>query len=505
MPVMTAPGQSGLRMQSEASRPGLATRFISGVLFPLHERAKGHHSVALRRELERSQWWTSQQLRSTQFERLRTFLAEVGRNVPYYRELFRARGFDPSAACSVEDLQALPFLDKATIRTNTEALKSERAGRLIQYNTGGSSGEPLVFYMGTGRVDHDVAAKWRATRWWGVDIGDPEIVLWGSPVEIGKQDRIKAVRDWLLRSNLLPAFQMSDHQMDGYLDVFERKRPKMLFGYASALALLAAHAERRGRNMTDCGVRVAFATGETLYPAQREIIERVFGAPVANGYGSRDAGFIAHQCPEGSLHLSAEHIIVELVDEAGRAVPPGEQGEIVTTHMGTGDFPFIRYRTGDMAVMATEPCACGRGLPVLREVFGRSTDFVRTKSGNAMHALALIYEVRDKPGVKAFKFTQQQDYSLDLQLVAGPDLTDGVEASIRAGILKRMGEGAELRIQRVAQVPPEKSGKYRYVVSKVPSPGLRSPSPAGAGEGQSTGSAETRSPARAGEGRGEGS
>jgi phenylacetate-CoA ligase len=321
--------------------------------------------------------------------------------------------------------------------------------------------------MGMGRVSHDVAAKWRATRWWNVDIGDTEVVLWGSPIEIGKQDRVKAVRDRLFRSHLLPAFQMSDRQMDGYLDAIRRLRPRMLFGYASALALLAGHAERQGRDMTDLGIRVAFATGETLYPEQRAVIERVFAAPVANGYGSRDAGFIAHQCPSGSLHLSAEHVVVELIDAAGRAVEPGEKGEIVVTHLATGDFPFVRYRTGDMAVMGTEPCACGRGLPVLREVFGRSTDFVRTVSGNTMHALALIYEVRDRPGVRAFKFVQGEDLSLELLLAAGPELTGEVEAGIRAGILKRMGEGTVLTIRRVDEIPPEKSGKYRYVVSRA--------------------------------------
>lgn len=262
--------------------------------------------------------------------------------------------------------------------------------------------------------------------------------------------------------------------MDRYLDAIARIGPKMLFGYASALALLATHAERRGRVMSDCGARVAFATGETLYPGQRAVIERVFGAPVANGYGSRDAGFIAHQCPVGSLHLSAEHIIVELVDPQGRPVPPGEQGEIVTTHLATDDFPFIRYRTGDVAALGTEPCACGRGLPVLREVFGRSTDFIRTRAGKAMHALALIYEVRDKPGVQAFKLTQQADYSLDLQLVTAADFTDQVESVIRSGILARMGDDAVLTIRRVAAIPPEKSGKYRYVVSHVASGGVGS-------------------------------
>jgi len=451
---------------------GAYTRLCSSLLFPVQERLKGHGSVAMLRDLERTQWLAPREIESVQLGRLRTFLQGVGRNVPYYRDLFRRHGFDPAGVRSATDLRALPFLDKATIRANVDALKSDTAGKLVRYNTGGSSGEPLVFYMGMGRVSHDVAAKWRATRWWGVDIGDPEVVLWGSPVELGKQDRVKALRDRVLRSHLLPAFEMSDERMDRYLDAIARIRPRMLFGYASALALLATHAGRRGRVMSDCGAKVAFTTGETLYPGQRAVIERVFGAPVANGYGSRDAGFIAHQCSTGSLHLSAEHIVVELVDEDGHPVPPGEQGEIVTTHLATGDFPFIRYRTGDVAVLGTELCACGRGLPVLSEVFGRSTDFIRTKSGNAMHALALIYEVRDKPGVQAFKLTQEADYSLDLQLVTASGFTAEVESSIRAGILARMGSDAILTIRRVAAIPPERSGKYRYVVSRVGADGV---------------------------------
>ena len=451
---------------------GAYTRLCSSLLFPVQERLKGHGSVAMLRDLERTQWLAPRGIEDVQLQRLRAFLQGVGRHVPYYRELFRHHGFDPAAVGSAADLRALPFLDKSTIRANVDALKSDTAGKLVKYNTGGSSGEPLVFYMGMGRVSHDVAAKWRATRWWGVDIGDPEVVLWGSPVELGKQDRVKALRDRVLRSHLLPAFEMSDARMDRYLDAIARIRPRMLFGYASALALLATHAERRGRLMGDCGAKVAFATGETLYPGQRAVIERVFGAPVANGYGSRDAGFIAHQCPSGALHLSAEHIVVELVDGDGHPVPPGEQGEIVTTHLATDDFPFIRYRTGDVAVLGTEPCACGRGLPVLREVFGRSTDFIRTKAGNAMHALALIYEVRDKPGVQAFKLTQEADYSLDLQLVTASGFTAEVESSIRAGILARMGSDASLTIRRVAAIPPERSGKYRYVISRVGAGGV---------------------------------
>jgi phenylacetate-CoA ligase len=443
------------------------TRLCSSAAFPVHEWLKGHNSVALRRELERTQWLSREQLERLQLERLKQFLSQVGHDVPYYRNLFARCGFDSSRISSVDDLDAVPFLTKALIRENTDRLKSDRAGPLTPYSTGGSSGEPLKFFMGRMRVSHDVAAKWRATRWWGVDIGDPEIVLWGSPIELGAQDRLRSLRDRVLRTRLLPAFEMSESRMAEYLEAIRKIRPRMMFGYASALARLATFARSRETRMDNLGVRVVFTTGETLYPEQRNIIQEVFGAPVANGYGARDAGFIAHQCPAGSLHVSSEHVLVAIVAEDGVRVPNGTMGEIVITHLGTGDFPFIRYRTGDFAVLSERICSCGRGLAVLESVFGRSTDFIRTPDGGAMHALALIYEVRERPGVRAFKFVQAEDFSIELQLVAGPELSTGDEGAMLARLRRRLGADTPIRIARVERIPPERSGKHRYVVSRA--------------------------------------
>ena len=418
-------------------------------------------------QLKRTQWLDNAALLDLQTRRLRGFFVAVRDTVPYYGRLFAEAGFAPERLTSPRDLERLPFLTKGLIRSNLERLKAVNARRLVRYNTGGSSGEPLVFYMGMDRVSHDVAAKWRATRWWDVDIGDPEVVIWGSPIELGAQDRLKAIRDRLLRTHLLPAFAMSEQRMDEFLNALRRIRPRMVFGYASAVALLAGHALQRAVRLDDLGVRAAFVTGETLYPQQRQIIEQVFGAPVANGYGSRDAGFIAHQCRSGSLHVSAEHILVELIDANDTPVQPGETGEIVVTHLATAEFPFIRYRTGDMAVQSREPCACGRGLPVLETVHGRSTDFIRTRSGNMMHALALIYEVRDDPAVRAFKFIQAEDLSIELQIVPGAQFTGELEQRIAAKLARRLGADTPLTISRVERIAPEKSGKYRYVVSRA--------------------------------------
>lgn len=443
------------------------TRMVSCCLFPLHEKLKHHDTVHIRKEMERTQWLSPEKLETLRVERLRVFLSNAGRHVPYYRNLFKGKAFDPSTINGISDLARLPFLTKEAIRTNTEELKSEATQGLSRFNTGGSSGEPLIFFLGNDRVGHDVAAKWRATRWWDVDIGDPEIVVWGSPIELGTQDRMRQIRDRLLRTKLLPAFEMSEAKLDGFVAEIRAMRPKMLFGYPSALAHIALHAAARGQRMDDLGIRVAFVTSEKLYDHQREQISRVFGCRVANGYGGRDAGFIAHECPAGGMHITAEDIVVEIVDNAGNPVLPGQPGEIVTTHLATGDFPFIRYRTGDVGMLDNQPCACGRSLPLLKEIQGRTTDFVVAQDGTVMHGLALVYVIRDLPGVKEFKIVQE---SLDLTrvfLVTEADFKPASEQTIVAGFKQRLGYGVTIQIERVSAIPKEVSGKFRYIVSKV--------------------------------------
>jgi phenylacetate-CoA ligase len=445
----------------------LYTRLSSSLLFPLHERVKGHDSVARRRALERSQWFSAEALQSLQATQLRDFLVDVGTRVPYYRDLFARLGFDPAAVASVADLAALPLLTKSEIRAHTQDMKATGHGSLSRYNTGGSSGEPLVFFIGKARKSHDVAAKWRATRWWDVDIGDTEAVIWGSPIEHGAQDRMRLWRDRLFRSTLLPAFEMSESRVDGFIAWIRQHRPTMLFGYPSALSFIARQAARKGVRLDDLGIRVAFVTSERLYDDQRQAIARIFGCRVANGYGGRDAGFIAHECPGGGLHISAEDIVVEIIDPEGRPLPAGQAGEIVVTHLATGDFPFVRYRTGDVAALDDRPCSCGRGLPMLRDLQGRTTDFVVAADGTTMHGLALIYIVRDRPGIRGFRIVQETLQLTRVELVVAEDFDRAQVPEIVAAFRQRLGAAVEIRVEFVEAIAPERSGKYRYVVSRV--------------------------------------
>jgi phenylacetate-CoA ligase len=446
----------------------LYTRLVSGVLFPLHERLKGHNSVAVLRDLERTQWLPPDQLLALQSRRLQSFVARAASRVPYYRELLRSAGVAPEEIRSARDLSRLPLLDKAAVRAAGDRLRAEGASPLAKASTSGSTGDPLRFWLGKERLSHDVAAKWRATRWWDVDIGDRELVIWASPVETSRQDRLRALRDLMLRSHFVNAKDLSRPALEAMIAKIEAFNPRMLFGYTAAFSRLARYASIHGRRISAPDLKAVFVTTERLDPDDRRLISEVFGVPVANGYGGRDAGFIAHDCPHGGMHISAEDVIVEVIDERGKVLGPRQAGELVVTHLASGDYPFIRYRTGDIGELDDRQCACGRGLPLLREVHGRANDYLVGRGGLVAHYTAVSHLLKDLPGLVAFKVIQEAIDVIRVLLVLERAIDDASVLKVRAGLARQLGDDVRVQFERVDAIPLEASGKHKHIVCRVP-------------------------------------
>ena len=445
------------------------TRFASSVLFPLHERLKRHDSVAIRAELEASQWRTRAEIESDQGQRLQQLITAVSRHVPFYRDYLREHGLNARDFTHADALAALPVIDKQMIRTHFAAWRADNAADLIAQRTSGSSGEPLHFLLGRHRISFDIAAKWRATRWWDVDIGDRELVLWGSSIETGHQSRLQSWRDALFRSRLVSTHNLTPARMDAILDGIRQWRPRMLFGYPSALSRLAFHARASGKTMDDLGIRVAFCTSEVLRPEWRAAIGDTFGCGVANEYGARDAGFIARECPNGGLHVTAEEVIVEIVDADGRPLPPGNEGEVVVTNLAGPEFPFIRYRTSDRGVLSTRQCACGRGLPLLEAVSGRSNDGLVGLDGRWVHGSAVNHVMRDLAGLRAYRIVQHDVGRIVVMLAL--DAPDSARAStgarLTAHLRELLGGGVQVEIEWHDTIPPLPNGKFRHIICTV--------------------------------------
>jgi len=227
-------------------------------------------------------------------------------------------------------------------------------------------------------------------------------------------------------------------------------------------------AEKQGLRLDDLGIQVVFSTAEVLYEHQKETISRSFGGvPVADGYGSREGGFISHQCRYGTYHVVDPNYIIEYLRN-GESVAPGEDGEIVITHLDAWGMPFIRYRTGDVARPGNGACACGRSFSTMTHIQGRTTDFIVSPDGRWQHALSLIYIVRDIEGVDEFKIIQEEvdDIRVLIRIHEGIYPKDGNERIVQ-GFKKRMGDQVKVTIEMVEHIPRDASGKYRYVVSKV--------------------------------------
>lgn len=392
---------------------------------------------------------------------------------PFYRDRMRETGVDPHRTTlddhPTSDIRAmwggLPLLDKQQIRSNLPQMIWEDApGGLIPFCTGGSSGEPLKFYFDRRRQAYDQAARMRTHQWFGAHIGERELYLWGSPIEVQRSDRVKRLRDRFFNQKLLSAFEMSVAHLDAYLNEFDRFSPVSLFGYPSSIARFVEHALSRGRKLHTKHLRAVFVTGEVCYPHDRETIANYFGVPVANGYGSREAGFIAHECPLGAMHTTDENVMVEVLRD-GVPVADGESGEIVVTHLDAYAMPFIRYRTGDVGRKLAGRCPCGRGLGLMDVVSGRSTDFLYLPSGEVKHALSIIYPLRELSGIRQFRVVQHEDYTITVDVVCDAKALRITRESVAARVRPVVGNDAPVTVRLVDTIPAADSGKHQYVIS----------------------------------------
>ena len=183
--------------------------FVKNVLYPIHERLKGNSTIKVLQDLDKSQWFGRARLEAIKLNKVKALLTHAYITIPYNRMLFDNLDIHPNDVITLTDYCKIPFIDKDIIRSNQKMLMSDNyMGKRIPYTTGGSTGEPMRFFVDSPRVSNEWAANWRARNWWGVNIGDPQVSIWASPIEASSQGRIKNVRDWLLNQKIISALDL---------------------------------------------------------------------------------------------------------------------------------------------------------------------------------------------------------------------------------------------------------------------------------------------------------
>jgi phenylacetate-CoA ligase len=416
--------------------------------------------------LEQTQWLAREAVEQGRVEALRILLRHAGEASPYYRELFRRTGLEAEGVRRMDDLRALPPLTRAQVQEHWREMMTvvPETANVMRNATGGSSGQPVIFYHDLHELCWRNAAALRHDQWSGWRVGEKRALVWGATRDFTLHSGERRWIDRLLFPEaLIDASQLDDEVMAQGLRRLERWQPRLMVGYANALYAFARFAAGRGHRLRPAGI---IATAEVLTEGRRRFIEQTFGCPIYERYGAREFGLIASQCEQrAGLHVNAEKIYVEFddsrTDEAGRA-------PILITDLANLVMPLIRYEIGDLGRPLHGVCQCGRGLPLMDRVEGRVTDFIVAASGRRVSGVAAAtYLITNCPGVGQVQLVQQRQGQVVLRCVAG----DGFDGAAQRRLVERgrefFGPGMEVALEQVESIPRGPTGKWRFSISTV--------------------------------------
>ncbi len=417
-------------------------------------------------ELERTQWLSPQELAHLQLSKIQQLVQHAYENVPFYRQLYQNAGIAPQDIQSLRDFESLPFVTREDVRHHRDEMVAQNISRrqLTPNETGGSTGEPMRFFIENDFWWYNAANWFRVRAWHEVYEGDKMAWLWGAQQDMPEWSWQRRLRSQIMRERYLNAFNMTEDKMHNFAIMLQQWKPHMLKGYASVLSLFARFVQENG--ITDIRPRFIEATSEKLTTPQRELLETVFGCPVADHYSSREMGTMAYQCEKGGFHICADVRYIEIVAH-GHPVPPGQMGEVAVTSLNQWAMPFIRYKNGDMAIGQAGMCPCGRSLPLLQEVVGRTNDFLVSADGKFIHSEFFAYTFRVKPEVVRYQVHQPDPAHLDIRLICNCAVDETWQNRVKAEIQTRFGQATHISLQIVDHIELTPAGKHRYIVSQV--------------------------------------
>lgn len=434
--------------------------FTYGVYLPVAGLQAGNIMRAYRRLLA-TERQTAAAMQAQQLEKLRTLLAWSRDEIPFHRDRLASIGRGPA---SFADFAQIEPMTKQMLQQFGSSVRTSRAGRYTTKTTGGSTGQAVTIWKDRNAWCQELAATWRGYHWAGIGMGDKQARFWGTPLSGRHRWRALAI-DTVCRRRRFSAFDYDDETIDRYLARLRRFRPRYLYGYVSMIREMASHIVRNG---LDLGLDLAcvITTSEVLSDQARTEIEQAFRTRVYNEYGCGEIGTIAHECEDGSLHLSDENMIVEILD-GDRPCPPGETGEIVITELNNRAMPLIRYRMGDFGYIQADGCACGRTLRVLGGVHGRAYDSIVNREGRRFHGEFVMYVFEEikaaTGGIRQFQVTQDDYDSFSISIVPDDGYGAHIEDAITARVREFFDRDARISFQIVESIDRERSGKLRLI------------------------------------------
>ena len=449
------------------------SEFVKQVTFPLIANRDGLKGlVATLRQLEKSQYWSQERILELQLSKLRSLLIHAYKHTKFYKHRFDERNFNPFIFRNPEDLEKLPILTKQDIRKYFSDLTADNFSRvqLHESETGGTTGVKMKFLRDNACLSPKEAALYRFEKWTGWDIGERMGLVWTAQQDYVGYWTLKAKikNEFFRRQVVLPAAIMDERSISQYVKQLLSKKPVMIRAFTSPLYEVAKYIQ--AKNIDEIELKGVITTGEPLYDHQRRLISSAFHCDVFDSYRSREAGPLAQECElHNGMHINAESLYIETVQPANPEAFEDGMGEIVVTDLLNYGMPLIRYKMGDMGILSDEACSCGRGLPLLKKIAGRTSDIFYTPDKKCVTAGSLVlYLVDEAPGLLGqVQIIQDSLDHLLIKMTPDPPPTKEIKEYQEKIVKSLFGERMRVSFEIVDEIPRGPSGKYQFTICKL--------------------------------------
>lgn len=411
-----------------------------------------------RDRLSREEWATWQQ------QGLSKLLGAAANHILYYREHWSEA---EKKAALTGQLQELPLLEKDPIRANPQAFLREdlRLKKPLVFYTSGSTGTPIASLWTAAELRDSMAVREaRSAQWAGASFRFPRATFSGRLVEPDPMSTGPFYRfNYIEQQAYFSAFHLRADTAHFYVEAMRKHRIQWLTGYAVSYYLLAKFILEEKLSVPP--LKAVVTTSEKVTPEMRQVMEAAYGCRVFEEYSTVENVLFASECDGGKLHVSPDIGVVEILRPDGTPCPPGEIGEVVATSLMHYSQPFIRYRLGDLAAWDDEPCQCGRGMPVIKEVVGRIEDVVTGPDGRQLVRFHGIFV--NQPHVREGQIIQEALDRIRVKIVPATGFNQQDMADIIARVQQRLSPEVNVIVEPVSEIPRTKAGKFKAVISLI--------------------------------------
>jgi phenylacetate-CoA ligase len=443
------------------------------ILLPFYWKYFKHLKVLdYYQELQTHQWYTLKDNLHLQQKKLFQLVQYASQHIPYYQRVIQEHQLSFSEDTIFTDLKKFPLLTKELIRNNFDQLYKFRDHTYYRNSSGGSTGEPVLFYQDRDYFTWGLATKILFDEWTGRKLGEPMVQMVGLRRDFLGSSFKSYLRQQIYGATSLGSSRISNQDKYQYVKRINQIKPYLILTYTNIIDELTHFIQEH--HLSVYSPPAIMTTGGVLFPEIRARIKEVFPtAEIFNRYGSREVGDIACNCAQsaGLLHLIPDIHYLEIVDDKGKEVKPGEIGNIIVTLLTNYTMPLIRYQIGDLGVLSEKKAQCGHGWPLLENVVGRNNSSFKNKFGDCI-TIAVIFPLLYFQGnIQQFQVIQEtvNFIVINLVLINKTKLKDMDKnfQEINQKIEKIMGHKTTIKYNILDEIKPSPSGKYMYAFSKV--------------------------------------